>query len=452
MPFSYRNIVRLTPRKVGVYSGIIILAFVTIGLLYRGVFVDRFLKGRITKAFAEAYPAYSIHVAGLHYRIWENRLECDSLQIMRNDFAVAFSVSMVSVSGIDRMRLLTGKNGDPGVLERAHADARGVVLSFLQEQYQLRCRHIRISVPESTIAVEQLEFLPDRDDDVLFAGSKFVKTRYQIAVKQCRVEGLACLDLLQRKSYHARAAQINDADLTVLLNKDKPDNPIVSKPGMPNEILSSIKEAVHIDSISLTNGQFTYCERYHVGLEPATLTWDSMQIQATGIGNTVAGGDTAIIQAQGTFLKTGAMNIRLSAPVASEELSFQFSGSLNEMNLINLNPFLAIAERKRFKTGMLHSSSFDINVTNGRASGTVRALYKDLSIAVVEDRTGNESGLGKSIASFIANNIKLRTTNMPDKKGLMKIGKVNYTKKSDETFLKFAWFSLRSGLCDVVGF
>jgi hypothetical protein len=41
---------------------------------------------------------------------------------------------------------------------------------------------------------------------------------------------------------------------------------------------------------------------------------------------------------------------------------------------------------------------------------------------------------------------------MPDKSGSMKIGKVKYTRKPDDTFLQLVWFSLRSGVGDVVGF
>ena len=36
--------------------------------------------------------------------------------------------------------------------------------------------------------------------------------------------------------------------------------------------------------------------------------------------------------------------------------------------------------------------------------------------------------------------------------GLMKIGKVNYTRKPDDTILQLVWFSVRSGVGDVVGF
>jgi hypothetical protein len=48
--------------------------------------------------------------------------------------------------------------------------------------------------------------------------------------------------------------------------------------------------------------------------------------------------------------------------------------------------------------------------------------------------------------------MKIRRTNMPDKAGSMKIGRVKYTRKQDDTFFQLLWFSLRNGVGDVVGF
>jgi hypothetical protein len=122
------------------------------------------------------------------------------------------------------------------------------------------------------------------------------------------------------------------------------------------------------------------------------------------------------------------------------------------MDVTRLNSFLEIGENLRIKSGILQKATFDVNVTEGRASGTVRVMYKDLAIAVRNSRTGSERGVSNRITSYIANAMKIRGTNMPDKSGSIKIGEVKYTRKPDDTFLQLLWFSLRSGVGDVVGF
>jgi len=79
-------------------------------------------------------------------------------------------------------------------------------------------------------------------------------------------------------------------------------------------------------------------------------------------------------------------------------------------------------------------------------------VYNGLTLAVINRRTGSEEGILDVFASFVANNIKLRTSNTPDNTGAMKIGKVAYSRRKDDPFFGFVWFALRSGVADVVGF
>jgi hypothetical protein len=151
-------------------------------------------------------------------------------------------------------------------------------------------------------------------------------------------------------------------------------------------------------------------------------------------------------------MKASKMKIIMVIPVISREIKSRYSGSFDAMDLSRLNSFLEIGEGLRIKTGTLQSVTFDFSMIAGRSSGTVLALYRDLHIAAINRRTGSERGVVNRITSFITNDMKIRGTNMPDKSGSMKIGEVNYTRKRDDTFLQLVWFSLRSGVGDVVGF
>jgi len=184
-------------------------------------------------------------------------------------------------------------------------------------------------------------------------------------------------------------------------------------------------------------------------LEARSDNMDSVQVLVRGIDNRANVSDSVTITAQAKFMKSAKMNLLMSFPTSSPEFSFQYSGSLSRMKLQALNPFVENAEQIRFKDGILQTATFDINVINGRASGWVRAVYKDLTLAAINKRTGSEKGVFDVIASFIANNIKMRTDNVP---GAMKIGRVTYTRKRDDPFFRFVWLALRSGVADVVGF
>jgi hypothetical protein len=221
---------------------------------------------------------------------------------------------------------------------------------------------------------------------------------------------------------------------------------------MPNEILSSMKDTVGLDSLLITDCRLKYSERFVRGRNPATLTFDKMQLLVTGVANHTGPDAEADIQAQGTFMGGGLLTMAMSIPLSGPRFSFGYSGSLGGMDLSRLNPWLGPSDQTRIKSGTLGSASFNIVVNAGSATGHVRAVYRDLVVASISARTGSENGLVERFSSWVAKNVKIRGTNAPDKAGAMKIGTVKYSRKKSDPFFGFTWFALRSGVGDVVGF
>jgi hypothetical protein len=440
----------LSPGKIAVYVSII--TCVVIFFLLPDANLDGFLKGRITSALKESYPAYSIYITRLHYKIWENRIECDSVVLTKIDSTVSCRVAWLSMNGIGRFKFLVGRGLAAENLLSSDFGAEDIVLTFPRSQYELRCDRLHASVPDSEIVIDGLDLHPLADDRHFFAGSTFRRTRFHLVIPHCSLMGSACLSIMEGKIRCARAVEVQGALLDVLINKDKPSAIDTSTPLMPNELFFAIANTIQLDSVNCLNGTLLYGESFEPDAKPALLTVDRLQILAEGAANRLYHHDTIVIRAVGRLMKAGTIEAVIAIPVASPELTFHYAGSLSGMDICALNPWLETADKKRFKTGSLESALFDVQVVAGSASGTVRAAYKDLKIVAIDGRTGSESGLVNSILSFIANNLKLRTTNLPDNDGAMKIGQIKYVHARGEPFFTFAWFAVRSGLGDLIGF
>ncbi len=149
-------------------------------------------------------------------------------------------------------------------------------------------------------------------------------------------------------------------------------------------------------------------------------------------------------------MNAGTIKVLMSIPINSPDFALRYSGSLSAMGLPRLNAFLGIAGHTRIKSGRAQEVAFEIDVTAGQARGRVRAIYRDLEIAVLDKQTGTERGFGNRLASFWANAMRIRNSNVPNKSGSMKQGKVEYTRRPEDTFMKIVWSSLRSGVMDVI--
>ena len=165
---------------------------------------------------------------------------------------------------------------------------------------------------------------------------------------------------------------------------------------MVHEALASIRQPLQIGSLSITNGNFRYCERLAVGADPAVLTIGAVSLSVEGIAN--RGEATAAIQlrGQGDLMNAGTMKVLMTIPITSPDFSLHYSGSLSAMDLTRLDAFLDIAEHTRIKSGSAQEAAFEIDVTAGQARGRVRAIYGDLEIALLDKQTGNENGAGQS--------------------------------------------------------
>jgi hypothetical protein len=436
----------------GLAAGAILLVCVLVLLLFPDPFMNTFIKPRIAKAFVEAYPAYKIRFTGMNYNFFKNRLGIDAVTLNAVDSTFSSTMSPFTVSGINWVHLLWERSLTINDFANSVVHAHDITITFPKLQYKLQCELLRVSVTDSEIVVEDLKFHPLGDDKQFFAGNKFRRTRFNLVSPRINIMGLACLELLQGKNFRARSTKIQDVFLDVLVNKDKPDSKDTSYLYMPNEILSSIKGTLHVDSLSIITGRLMYGERFAVGSNPAFITLDKMQVFAEGIANHGNRGAALVIHAQGKFLEAGTMKLLMSIPVASPECSFQYSGSLSGMDLSMLNSFIEISDHMRIKTGILEEATFEINVVAGQASGRVHSIYRDLTLAAVNNETGSEKGVSNGITSFVANTFKIRKSNIPDKSGMTKIGEVKYIRKRDDPFIQFVWFALRTGVRDVLGF
>jgi hypothetical protein len=443
---------KLSPLRIasfmGIAAGAVVLLCVLALLIFSDPLVNKFVKPRITKAFVEALPEYSLRIADMNYSVLRNRFGFDSVAVRAVDGKLSGTVRSFSVSGIGWLHLLWGGSLGPNDFTNSVADAQEVVVILPHSQYRFRCKELSVSVPNSEMVAESLECHPLSGDEQFFRASAYRRTRISFMASQWNVKGLACLELLEGKRYAARSVQIHNPIIDVLLNKDKPDSKDTAGPFMPNEILSWIKKPLRLDRLSVMNGQLKYSERFDLNAKPSFLTFDSMEVLAEGIANHGDSGSVFVIRAATKFANAGTMKLAMTFPVASPDFSFQYSGSLSGMDLRPINSFLEISDQMRIKSGVLKVVTYDIQVVSGHATGNVSGIYRDLKMASLTKKTGSEKGLSNAMKTFLANNFKIRKNNVP---GAMKIGRIKYDRLPDDPFFQYAWFSLRTGVRDVLG-
>jgi hypothetical protein len=434
--------------RIGLSLGALVLAGAVLIFLFSGAILNRYVKGKAERAFAEAHPGYALRIGELDYAVGANRLVAQSVTLSATN--TTLKAGRISLTGVRWARLLWGTAALADVLADASLEATNLDAEFPQAYYGIRCARLRASVPDSELIAEGTELRTLAGDEEFFAAHEFRTPRFHVVVPECRVSGLAYGELLQGKSYRARSVHFSGPSFEALVNRDKPPKPFVKSPLMVHEALAAIRQPLRVDSLSIINGHFEYCERLAVGADPAVLTFGAVSLFVEGIVNRDEAAAAIQLRGQGDLMDAGTMKVRMTIPITPADFSLHYSGSLSAMDLTRLDAFLEIAEHIRIKSGSAQEASFEIEVTDGQARGRVRAIYKGLEMAVLDKQSGTEKGLDNRVATFLMNELKFRNSNAPDASGMMKEGEVNYTRRPDDEFQQFAWFALRTGVMDVI--
>ena len=433
---------------VGAAIGALLLAVAVLILVFGGALLSRYGKGKAERAFAEAHPGYTLRIGQLDYSLAANRLVAQSVTLSGTN--TILKVGQITLRGVRWVRLLRGEAALADVFARASLEATNLDVEFPQEHYGIRCQRLQASVPDSELIAEGTELRPLAGDEAFFAAHTYRTPRFHVVLPECRVLGLAYGEALQGSSYRARSIHFSRPSVDALINRDKLPEPFVKSPLMVHEALASIRQPLQVDGLSITNGHFSYSERLAVGANPAVLTFTSVSLLAEGIANRGEAAAAIQLRGQGDLMDDGTMKAEMSIPITPSDFSLHYSGSLTAMDLTRLDAFLELAEHTRIKSGSVQEASFEIDVTAGHARGHLRAVYRDLEIAVLDKQTGSAAGLVDRVSSFFANALKVRNANTLEASGANKEGLVDYTIRPDDEFQQFVWFALRTGVLDII--
>lgn len=434
---------------IGVSLGTILFTILFIFLFCPVVFFNGFIKSKIENSFKKSNPGYSLSISSLHYKFWNNKIEADTIRIYKNDSVQIYRIIGCSVAGIRFNQLLSGGPKD-GNFNGYVADAKEININNKESKYEMNIKAIHVSVDDSIMVAKDFEYHPTTDDEKLFAANQFRQTRVKIKIPSIKLSGTNPEGLINNKKFHARLAKLNDMSVDILLNKDKPCEIDTAINPMPNELFNKIKNPFQFDSITIENGQLSYNERFEVNGQNANLSFNHINIKAAEINDTLKNSTTAIINGNGIFNNTTPLNLSMIVPLSSKDFSLKYSGTWGEMDLTNINHYLDIAEAMRVKSGRLESASFNVDITNGYASGNVKAIYTDLKLEPVIGKQ-TKSKLRTNVNYFLLNSLMIHKNNIADKKGNVKPGEIKYMRGHDTAFMEMIWFSLRSGIIDISG-
>ncbi len=318
--------------------------------------------------------------------------------------------------------------------------------------YRMRLDSAHASSSDSSLTIEALNVGPTVSDSVFMRRHGFRVNRFEASVGRVDLEGVDYREAIDGSALLVRTAHLDSLQVDAYRDNRRPPPPTDPPPKMPHELIQSLEHPVRVDTIRVTHGRARY-ERWdegaagsgHIAFDRITATIHNVTNDPRRMGSSTP----AVVRATTRVAGDGWLKTTIRVPLLSSDFALSYEGSLGPMDAQSFNDAFVYLSGIRIERGQVERLQFSAEVREGRAEGTVRGRYHDLSVEMLDEETGDR-GLRKRLESFVLDDLMLNSESQNDDSD-PRTGSIEHEHDEDHTFFKFLWHSLRSGLFSLLG-
>lgn len=308
---------------------------------------------------------------------------------------------------------------------------------------------ISLDMVKETASMKNLTLIPDYDKLEFghVVGHRAGWT--QIQNMDVSMKGLDINSLLSRGSLNVKKILISNPSLEAFLDERlrHPSERILE---MPQESLRNLPFNIYIDNIEVKNAAVEYTTYGAVAPKMGRFTMEKLNLNAYNVTNNdllISKDTKARVKADAYIMGTGFLNLDFEFLLGSEEYGHTLSGSLQKMEMSDLNPILEVVPAK-IEEGTIDKISFSAFANETRSRGKLYFHYKDLKLKLKDKDTG-KVGAKEDLLSFFADKLFIRNDN-PKKGGDFREGIIDFERDDSKSIINYWWKSLLTGIVSTI--
>ncbi|MFB6278669.1 MAG: hypothetical protein ABEK75_04140 [Salinibacter sp.] len=352
-------------------------------------------------------------------------------------------LSREAASGTPLAELFADRLSEGGVEGYRHLGA--------DAPYTLRLGPVHVSPSDSVLRVEDAEFLPSVSDEAFQQQYTYRVNRYRVTVEQVSVAGFDADRFAETGALHAARVRVDTLDLSVYRDNHPPEDPNDPPPPMPQEAIEQLDRSLRIDTLRVRDSRIQYTKRPEGVPASGSISFEDLWASLynlTNVPDRMTASTPAVVEARTRVNGAGRLSTTISVPLRSDGVNGSFGGRVEAMDPRALNETFVPLGGVRIESGHVDSLWFQADLEAGTATGRVGGVYRNLEIETLDPATG-ERGLGDRLKT-IAGGLALRSKNLPAD-GDLDTGQIQHTRAEGDSYFKFLWHALRSGIYSLVG-
>ena len=221
----------------------------------------------------------------------------------------------------------------------------------------------------------------------------------------------------------------------------------------PHQALGKIPVPVRIKKIILPNAFVEYKEKNPRTNQAGKVQFYNSYTTLTNVTNdknAIQENNTLTAAIRTKFLNKTSLNVVWQFYLMHPKGRFDVKGNLGSMAFADASVITEPMGPAKLEEGRLNALQFNLEGNDYSMNGSVKMLYEDLKISVLEKEEGTKKLDKKAVAS-IAANIMIKNSNPANKKEDPRIIKVQMERDTNRSIFYLVWKSLFKGIKETAG-
>ncbi len=320
------------------------------------------------------------------------------------------------------------------------------------KMYTIKVDTVRGVVSNKTMLIKGLVLIPMYPDLTFSRKYATQKDRYDLAFKEINFKGVDFIRLHSDGELHAKSVSIGPAKVAIFMNRALPPPSFDKARNYPHNALKRLPIPTLIDTLRLNKIDIAYTEFNPKTSERGTLKLDNLSGNILNVTNDslrLTTNSHAYANLSTSVMGAGKMHVKIDLNLRDKAASFSYVGHMGNLNLQVLNPLSKSLGLIAIEKGYVQSVDFSISANERGSSGTVKFIYNDLKINILEE---NELGQKEKhgFLSFLANTILIKNDN-PSKGDPIRIAHITVRRMPQASFFNLMWKSVFTGVKETIG-
>jgi hypothetical protein len=377
-------------------------------------------------------------------QIMTSSLRTKKISIQIQDVTIVLAdVKIDSSSSADSTRILFAK--------KINVTCGKVAWASGNKLYNCSADGISMSSVSRDFRIKNFRMAPTLNEEAFVLAIPTQDDRFDFSVSNIQLQNINLSQLFEEKII-ADSMLIGSATFKIYRDLIRPRDKKNRVGTYPQQVIQQIPVSFRVGKVIASNTFIEYKERSHITRQSGKVQFYNVHANISNFTNdkkAIAANNVMTVDMNARFLNKTPMKVTWLLYLLNPKGRFDVKGSIGAIDGPILNQLIEPMGPASIKRGWINGAEFNLQGHDYGMDGTVKFLYEDLRVTVLQKEKGVMKLDKKGLLSFLAN-IVIKNSN-PKKNEEPRIAQVHLDRDLNHSIFFLCWKTVFKGLKETAG-